>query len=67
VSDVRLVVAAGAFSLGGVVIGALLTPLSQLFLEKKRERRVADKAGLLIASELLHVELTLRATSRNDF
>ena len=61
--QVQLVVAAGLFSLGGVALGALLTPLTQLYLEKKREQRAADCAKLLVAGELLHAQLVLSATS----
>jgi hypothetical protein len=66
-SDVQLGVAAGLitglFSLGGVVIGALLTTLTQLYLERKREQRTADRAKLLVAGELLHAQLVLRSAS----
>jgi hypothetical protein len=62
-SGLRLVVAAGLFSLGGVLIGALLTPLSQLHLERKRERRAADRARQLVVQELLQAELILRGAS----
>jgi len=62
--SLQLVVAAGLFSLGGVALGALLTPLTQLFLERKREARAADRARLLVAGELLHLQLTLRAVSK---
>jgi hypothetical protein len=58
--DLLLVFAAGLFSLGGVFLGALLTPLTQLYLERKREQRAADRAKLLVAGELLHAQLTLR-------
>jgi hypothetical protein len=58
------VIAAGLFSLGGVVLGALLSPLSQVFLERKRERRASDRAKLLVAGELLHAQMTLRAASK---
>jgi len=59
----QLVVATGLFSLGGVLLGALLTPLTQLCLEWQRERRAADRAKRLVAAELLHVQLVLRAVS----
>jgi ABC-type branched-subunit amino acid transport system permease subunit len=61
--DLLLVVAAGLFSLGGVFLGALLMPLTQLYLERKREQRAADRAKLLVAGELLHAQLILRAAS----
>jgi hypothetical protein len=50
-------------TLGGVVLGALLMPLTQLYLEKKREQRAADRARLLIAGELLHAQIVLRGIS----
>jgi len=62
--DLHLVIAGGIFSLGGVLLGGLLTPLTQLFLERKRERRAADRAKLLVAAELLHAEMTLRSVSK---
>ena len=69
-SDVQLGVAAGLitglFSLGGVVIGALLMPLTQLYLERKREQRAADRAKLLVAGELLHAQLVLRSASAGE-
>jgi hypothetical protein len=60
---VQLVVTAGLFSLGGVVLGALLTPLTQLYLERRREQRASDRAKILVAGELLHAQMTLRAAS----
>jgi hypothetical protein len=62
-SALQLVIAAGLFSLGGVVIGALLTTSTQLYLEWKREQRAADQAKLLVAGELLNAQLILRAAS----
>lgn len=50
-------------TLGGVVLGALLMPLTQLYLEKKREQRAADRAKLLVAGELLHAQMVLRGIS----
>jgi hypothetical protein len=61
--ELQLVVAAGLFSLGGVVIGALLTPLTQLYLERKREQRAANRAKLVVAGELLHAQMILRSVS----
>jgi hypothetical protein len=63
----QLVIAAGLFSLGGVVIGALLTTFTQLYLERKREQRAADRAKLLVAGELLHAQLVLRAASKGKY
>jgi hypothetical protein len=62
----KLVIAAGLFSLGGVVIGALLTPFTQLYLERKQEQRAADQAKLLVAGELLHAQLVLGAVSKSE-
>src|ERR1035437_65762 len=59
----RVLCRSGLFSLGGVVIGALLTTFTQLYLERKREQRAADRAKLLVAGELLHAQLGLRAAS----
>lgn len=59
--DLDLVIAGGLFSLGGVILGGLLTPLTQLFLEWKQERRAADRAKLLVAAELLQAQMVLRA------
>ena len=63
-ASLQLVVAAGLFSLGGVVLGALLTPLTQLFLENRREARAVDRAKLLVSGELLQVQLTLRTAAK---
>jgi hypothetical protein len=60
-------VATGLFSLGGVVLGALLMPLTQLYLERKREQRAADRAKLLVAGELLHAQLIFRSTSQGEY
>jgi hypothetical protein len=62
--DLHLVIAGGLFSLGGVLLGGLLSPLTQLFLEWKRERRTADQAKLLIAGEMLQAQLVLRSASK---
>ena len=63
--DLNLVIAGGLFSLGGVLLGGLLTPLTQLFLERKRERRAADRAKLLVAAELLQAQMVLRTVSED--
>jgi hypothetical protein len=62
--DLRLVVAAGLFSLGGVILGALLMPFTQLFLERMREQRASRRAKLLIAGELLYAQMILRSASK---
>lgn len=59
--DLQLVIVGGLFSLGGVFLGALLTPMTQLLLESKRERRTAYRARLLVAAELLNAQMVLRA------
>jgi len=64
--DLYLVIAGGLFSLGGVLLGGLLTPLTQLFLEWKRERRAAYRAKLLVAGELLQAEMILRVASGRE-
>ena len=64
--QVQLVIVAGLFSLGGVVLGALLAPFTQLYIERKRERRAADRAKLLVAAELLQAQMTLRAVSEGE-
>lgn len=58
------VIATGLFTLAGVVIGVLLIPLTQLFLKGKQEKGMADKAKGLVALELIHNQLILRAASR---
>jgi hypothetical protein len=57
--------ATGLFSLGGVILGALLSPLTQLYLEKKREKRAGHRARKLVAGELLHSQFNLRVASEN--
>jgi len=47
----------------GVVIGALATGGSQLFLEWRRERRDRHRARLVIAAELHHGAVILNAVS----
>ena len=64
--DLFLVIAGGLFSLGGVLLGGLLTPLTQLFLEWKREKRAADRAKLLVAGELLNAQLVLSVASEHN-
>jgi hypothetical protein len=49
--------------LAGVVLGALLAPMTQLYLERKQEQGAADRAKRLVAGELLHAQLVLRAIS----
>ena len=61
--NLRVIIVTGLFSLGGVLLGGLLTPLTQLYLERNREERAADRAKLLVAAELLQAQMILRATS----
>jgi hypothetical protein len=56
----------GLFTLVGVIAGALLTPLTQLYLERMREQRACHRAKLLVAGELLQAQVTLRAASRSE-
>jgi hypothetical protein len=65
-TDPQLVIATGLFSLGGVLLGALLMPLTQLYLERKREERATDRAKLLVAGELLHAQFVLRTASEGS-
>lgn len=58
-NDLQLVIATGLFSLGGVLLGALMTPIVQFWLERNREQRAADRAKLLIAGELLQAQMFL--------
>ncbi|MGW5918509.1 hypothetical protein ACWFPY_05925 [Nocardia fluminea] len=53
----------GLFALGGVLLGALVTPFTQLALEKMREKRAAIRAKRVVASELLHIQLVLVSAS----
>lgn len=50
----------GLLPLMGIVLGALLTTGTQLYLERKRERRAAERAKRLVAGELLQDQLILR-------
>jgi hypothetical protein len=65
-SSLQLVIAAGLFSLGGVVIGALLTTCTQMYLERKREQRAANRAKQLVAGELLNAQMVLSACSKGN-
>lgn len=62
-NNLSVVVATGLFTLGGVLLGGLLTPLTQLYLERNREQRAADRAKVLVAGELLHAQLMLRTAA----
>jgi hypothetical protein len=64
--DLELVIAGGLFSLGGVLLGGLLAPLSQILLERKRERDTAYRAKLIVAAELLHAEIALHVASEGE-
>jgi hypothetical protein len=54
-------IASGLFALGGVIVGAVATTGSQVYLEGKRDARTSDRAKRLVAGELLHVQLMLRS------
>jgi ABC-type branched-subunit amino acid transport system permease subunit len=56
------VIVGGIFSLAGVCIGALLVPVTQLYIERSREEKAARRAKLLVAAELLQVQLIFRTT-----
>ena len=56
-------VAAGLFSLGGVLVGAFAATGTQLFLEVKRDRREAERAKKLVAGELLRAQMIFRLAS----
>jgi len=55
--------ATGLFALGGVIVGAGASTWGQVYLESKREKREADRAKRLVAGELLHLQLILRAAA----
>jgi hypothetical protein len=55
----------GLFTLGGVALGALLSPFTQLYLERQREKRAGHRARKLIVGELLHAQMNLRIASEN--
>jgi hypothetical protein len=55
--------ATGLFTLGGVIVGAGASTWGQVYLESKREKREADRAKRLVAGELLHLQLVLRAAA----
>lgn len=57
------VVATGLFTLGGVIVGAGASTSGQVYLESRREGREGDRAKRLVAGELLHAQLILRAAS----
>ena len=48
------------FGLIGVVVGALMTGGTQLFLERRREQRDLRRAKRLVTGELLHASLIFR-------
>lgn len=56
-------VATGVFALTGVLVGALATTGSQLYLDKKREKREAGRAKQVVGGELLQAQMSLRAAS----
>jgi hypothetical protein len=56
-------VTAAIFGLVGVVVGALATGGTQLYLEWRRERLAFKRAKRLIAAELLHNAVSFKAIS----
>lgn len=58
-----LELATGLFTLGGVIVGAVASTGSQVYLESKREVREAARAKQLVVGELLHLQLILRSAS----
>jgi len=56
-------VATGVFTLVAVLVGAIASTGTQLYLAKKQEQREAARAKQLVAGELLHAQLVLRAAS----
>ena len=55
--------ATGLFTLAGVCVGAGASTWGQVYVEGKREKRQADRAKRLVAGELLHLQLVLRAAA----
>ncbi len=53
----------GLFTLGGVIVGAVASAGNQVYLERKREEREADRAKQLVAGELLHLQMIFRSAS----
>jgi len=51
------------FSLIGVVLGGIITGGTQMFLERRRERRAVRRAKRLVGGELLHASMILRSLS----
>jgi hypothetical protein len=58
---VELPIVVAIFSLGGVVVGSVLTQGAQFFLEVRRDRRAVRRARRLVAAELLQATLMLRS------
>jgi hypothetical protein len=56
--------ATGLFTLGGVIVGAVASTGSQVYLDRKREEREADRAKQLVVGELLHLQLVLSSASQ---
>src|ERR1700687_2455955 len=65
-TDIATGLTTGLFSLGGVILGALLSPFTQLYLERRREKRAGHRARKLVAGELLHSQFNLRIASENS-
>ena len=56
--------ATGLSALVGVIVGAVASTGGQVYLEKKREAREADRAKQLVAGELLQAQMTFFAASK---
>lgn len=55
------VVATWGLTLLAVIVGALASTGTQVYLDRKREHREADRAKQLVAGELLHAQAILRS------
>jgi hypothetical protein len=58
-------VTTGLFTLGGVLLGGLLTPLTNYLLDMGRERKSTNRAKLLVAAELQQSQGVLLAVSNS--
>jgi hypothetical protein len=59
-------VATGLFALVGVIVGALASTGSQLYIASKGSKREADRAKQLVAGELLQAQLIIRAAAEGE-
>lgn len=58
------VVATWGLTLLAVIVGALASTGTQLYLDRRREQREADRAKQLVAGELLQAQIVLRSVSK---